>query len=390
MTRLRRPPIAGLALAAVAATLLLIAPLARWIAAPERGPSANPGSSTQELLDHWRIRAGAPAAVMAEEAPGMPRWAGASGTLLRGGGPAVSTSSRFRVASITKLFVATVVLQLVQEGLISTRDRLDRYLPGFPGADRITIADLLAHSSGVPDYGQLDGFSRRLIRDRQHHFTDPQVLALISGSKRQFEPGAGYAYSNSDFLLLSEVIRAVTGQAWAMQLRRRLLDPLGLRDTYVAGFEKPSAAVIPGYFDADGDGHEENIETGRPWPALETSESAAGAIVSTADDLVTFGEALYHGRLLEPSMLRLMTAERPFHPRNSNYGLGTEVHHLGGTTVLGHGGFLPGFTSVLWYVPDRDLVIAVLTNDSRCAPADLAELAFRRLPARTPTEGNLR
>jgi D-alanyl-D-alanine carboxypeptidase len=100
--------------------------------------------------------------------------------------------------------------------------------------------------------------------------------------------------------------------------------------------------------------------------------------VSTAGDLATFGDALYHGRLLDAASLRTMTAERPFHPRNSNYGYGTEITRLGyGITVLGHGGFLPGFKSVLWYVPSRDLTIAVLANDSTANPADLAELILR-------------
>lgn len=366
----RRRVVAGAA--AVAALVFLAGFLAR--------PGDVPGDTgPQALLDRWRARAGVPAVVLAVKAPGRTPWVGTSGTLLRDGdGGTVTPDARFRIASITKLFVATVVLQLVQERRLSTADRLDRFVPGFPGADAITVGQLLDHTSGVPDYGQTNGFSDRLLADRGHRFSTDEVLSVIADSKRPFRPGTGYAYSNSGYLLLGEVIAAVTHDTWSAQVRKRILDPLGLRDTYIAGAEPNGPAVIPGYFDADNDGTRENIENGRPWPALETSEGPAGAIVSTAEDLVRFGDALYHGALLGESTLRGMTAERRFHPRNHNYGLGTEISHLGyDTTVYGHGGFVPGFRSVLWYAPDRDLVLVVLANDSIADPADLAELLLR-------------
>jgi D-alanyl-D-alanine carboxypeptidase len=362
------------AIAAILVFLTLTA-VAGHVLRPAGAPA---GAGPQTLVDHWRTRAGVPAVVVAVQRADGTRWVGASGTLLRDGGEPVTPAARFRVASITKLFVATVVLQLAHEGRLAITDTLDRFVPGFPGADRITVGHLLDHTSGVPDYGQVDGFTRRLLRDREHRFTDEQVLSLVAHKKRDFSPGTDHAYSNSGYLLLGEVIAAVTHEPWPAQVRRRILDPLNLTQTYVAGAEAGSAAVIGGYFDTDNDGTRENVETGRPWPALETSEGPAGAIVSTAGDLATFGDALYHGRLLDAASLRAMTAERPFHPRNSNYGYGTEITRLGyGITVLGHGGFLPGFRSVLWYVPSRDLTIAVLANDSTANPADLAELILR-------------
>jgi D-alanyl-D-alanine carboxypeptidase len=340
------------------------------------------GAGPQALVDHWRARAGVPAVAVAVQRADGTRWVGTSGTLLRDGGGPVTPAARFRVASITKLFVATVVLQLAHEGRLAITDPLGKFVPGFPGADRITVGQLLDHTSGVPDHGNVDGFARRLLRDRDHRFTDDEVLSLIARKKHEFSPGTDYAYSNSGYVLLGKVIAAVTDEPWPAQVRRRILDPLNLTQTYVAGAEAGSAAVIPGFFDTDNDGTRENVETGRPWPALETSEGPAGAIVSTAGDLATFGDALYHGRLLDVASLSAMTAERPFHPRNSNYGYGTEITRLGyGITVLGHGGYLPGFKSVLWYVPSRDLTIAVLANDSTANPADVAELILRSEPS---------
>jgi D-alanyl-D-alanine carboxypeptidase len=179
-------------------------------------------------------------------------------------------------------------------------------------------------------------------------------------------------------VLLGQVIEAVTGTSWAAEVRRRIIDPLWLRHTYVSGAEAVPGAVLPGYFDVDEDGDEENIETGAPWPSLETTEGPAGAVVSTAADLAVFGGALFRGRLLSPAMLRQAVAEGPHHPRTSNYGLGVEVLRPDyRTTVWGHGGFTPGFRSALWYVPRQDLLVVVLANDSRANPQDLAELITR-------------
>ena len=101
--------------------------------------------------------------------------------------------------------------------------------------------------------------------------------------------------------------------------------------------------------------------------------------------MLAFGDALFHGGLLSAETMRAMTADGPFHPRFTNYGLGLEIARPDyRTTIWGHGGYLPGFRSILWYVPSRDAVIVVLANDARVEPRDLAELAMRRLPLREP------
>ena len=145
--------------------------------------------------------------------------------------------------------------------------------------------------------------------------------------------------------------------------------------------DRPESAT---FRDAPDDrGTEIHVETGKPWTSLETSDGAAGCIVSTGPDLLAFGQALFRGRLLSAETMRAMTAEGPFHPRFTNYGLGLEIARPDyRTTIWGHGGYLPGFRSSLWYVPSRDAVIVVLANDARAEPRDLAELAMRRLPMR--------
>jgi D-alanyl-D-alanine carboxypeptidase len=344
---------------------------------PASGPEALP-----ETLTRWRTRADIPAVVLGVTHPGG-NWRGADGTAERGGSAQVPTDAPFRIASITKVFVAVVVLQLVEEGKLGLDDDVSAHLPGYT-LEPATVRQLLNHTSGIPDYTLAAGFTKELLEHRDRRWTTAEVLALVQGKEPQFPAGTGYAYSNTDYILLGEVINSVTGTSWVQQVRDRILDPLRLRGTYIAGFEPALRPVVPGYFDADNDGDIENVETGRPWTALETSEGPAGAIVSTVPDLLVFGDALFRGRLLEDSTLRRMVADGPFHPRFTNYGFGVEILRPDyRTTIWGHGGFLPGFKSVLWYVPSRDAVIVVLANDARANPSDLAELVMRTLPVHT-------
>jgi D-alanyl-D-alanine carboxypeptidase len=281
-------------------------------------PAPGGSSGLRPTLEDWRGRSGAPAAVLAVDGPGI-TWTGSSGTRHPGTGAAVTVEDQFRVASITKLFVATVVLQLAEEEQIDLADPLADYLPDFPRAEEITLSQLLNHTSGVPDYTQVEGFGRRLFEERDRVWTPAEVLAVAAEHEAEFEPGTGYAYSNTNFVLLGEVVRVATGSSWTEQVRTRILDPLELRDTYVAGTDDAAdrPPVVPAYFDVDGDGAQENVETGGPRKAEETAEGAAGAMVSTVGDLMTFGDALFRGRLLEDTTVAAMAVGRTAHPRTA-------------------------------------------------------------------------
>jgi D-alanyl-D-alanine carboxypeptidase len=221
-------------------------------------------------------------------------------------------------------------------------------------------------------------FHENVLADRDRRWTSDELLALVAKLRRDFAPGTDFLYCNTGYVLLGKVIESVTGSTWAREIRARILDPLQLRHTHIAGAEPVPGGVLPAYIDADQDGDVENVEAGRPWPSLESIEGPAGAIVSTAGDLAAFGAAVFRGRLLSPASLQQMVAESAHHPRNSNYGLGVEImrpdYRL---TAWGHGGLVSGFISKLWYVPHQDLVVVVLANDVRANPADLAELVVR-------------
>jgi D-alanyl-D-alanine carboxypeptidase len=345
---------------------------------PHGSAAAPQETRIQQLLDQWRERAGVPAVTLVMSDGNGHRSAAASGTAERGGGPPVTPDAQFRVASITKMLVATVVLQLVEEGRLDLDHPASDYLPAYDHGQGISIRQLLNHTSGIPDYGRTKEFNESLIADRHRRWTTDEVLALVGEARPDFAPGTDYLYSNTGYILLGQIIDAVTDSTWAAEVRRRILQPLQLTHTFVAGMEPVPGGVLPGYVDLDMDGQLENVDTGGPWPSLETTEGAAGAIVSSAGDLATFADALFHGRLLRPATLRQMVAEGPHHPRNSNYGLGVEISRPDyRLTVWGHGGFTLGFKSALWYLPQHKLVVAVLTNNAMANPQDLAELVVR-------------
>jgi D-alanyl-D-alanine carboxypeptidase len=370
--------IAGVLMMAVA--LVLTAGGCTTAAAP--APVGQDPTAWQALLHQWRSRGDAPATVLGISTGDGETWVSADGTPERDGHAPVRTNAPFRIASITKVFVAVVVLQLVEEGRLGLDDPASRYAPDAASWP-VTIRQLLNHTSGIPDFGMADGFGEQLAAHRDRRWTAAEVVALVANKEPAFPPGTDYSYSNTNYVLLGEVIETVTGHGWAQEIRRRILDPLELRDTYVAGFEPMHRPPIPGYFDLDKDGDFDNVETGRPWTSLETSDGPAGCIVSTGPDLLSFGDALFHGRLLTAETMHTMTADGPFHPRFTNYGLGLEIARPDyRTTIWGHGGYLPGFRSTLWYAPSRDAVIVVLANDARVEPRDLAELAMRRLAVR--------
>jgi D-alanyl-D-alanine carboxypeptidase len=350
--------------------LLSIAALAACAPAPAAA------ANLQTLLERWQQDTKVTAVTMAVARPGGRPWLGAAGVRDRDTGAPLAPHDLFQIGSITKTFVATVVLQLAEEDRLSLDSPLGSYLPGFPGAERITIGQLLSHTSGIPDVAQAHGIDKALIRDRGRRWTTEQVLALVAHRDRLFRPGTAYRYSNTNYVLLGEVIEAVTGTSWAAQVHRRIIDPLRLTHTFIGGVDA-TPPLVAGYYDLDNDGDTENV-TAQPWPALDTFEGAAGAIVSNAADLARFAHALFGGQLLQRETLQAMTTPGPYQSRHRGYGLGVEIVEPDFQTLTwGHGGAEPGFRSQLLYLPDSGVVIVVLANEWYANPLDLAELTMR-------------
>ena len=244
----------------------------------------------------------------------------------------------------------------------------------------MTVRHLLAHTSGIPDYQTVQGFLDRQLTDRTRRWTADELIGLVARRKPDFPPGGRFSYSNTNYALLGQVITTAAGKPWATEVRQRILDPLGMTRTFIPSVEPVPGGVIPGYFDTDSDGHTENIGGGS-WPAVETEGEALGNIVSTAEDLLRFDLALFHGELLDPaSMDAMLTA-------GDEYGLGVQHWQAAaGVPVVGHSGSDPGFGATMAYLPGHDIAIVVLTNDSSTDPTDLTAVTARLLLRRHWTQ----
>lgn len=258
------------------------------------------------------------------------------------GGP-LDGSERFRIGSVTKTFVATVVLQLVDEGRVALDATIEQYLPGVvrDGA-LITVRQILQHTSGLPDHMSSPGWSTNRWRgdDRFRDVTPARILQEAFTRAPHFPPGAGFRYSNTNYVVAGLLVEAVTGRPYAAEIEQRILEPLGLTGTSLPGSDPrvPEPAVRA----------ETVLDDGRRVDVTEQNESldgAAGEMISTHADLATFLDALLGGGLLTPQTLAEMRATVPM-GAGFHYGLGLQRFDLPcGGSLWGHGGELLGYVT---------------------------------------------
>ncbi|MGW7688765.1 serine hydrolase domain-containing protein [Streptomyces asiaticus] len=256
--------------------------------------------------------------------------------------------SRFRIGSLTKPFVATVVLQLVGEHRVALDAPVERYLPGVirgHGNDGriITVRQLLQHTSGVPDYlAYLT--PQEVLEDPLAHHDTRDLVNIALAHPPTFEPGTGWRYSNTDYLLAGLLIERVTGHTYGEEIRRRVIAPLGLRETYVPGDDPAIPGPHPRGYARPGEG-----APLRDITAINPSVAGAGGgMISSGTDLNRFLDALVRGKLLRPAQRRQMMTTRPTgNPDGRAYGLGLESRPLPcGGLYWGHGGDIPGYGTV--------------------------------------------
>ena len=274
----------------------------------------------------------------------------------------------FRAGSLTKSLVATVVLQLVAEGRLSLSDTLERWLPAIlPYGDRVTIHQLLNHTSGVPDYwAAVEPALYGSRPGRLRAWTPQALVGLVADQPPGFPPGTAWSYSNTGYVLLGLIVEAATGNTLARELGRCVFGPLGLRDTLLPGNSPGIASPASrGYslpLSPQG-----GVITG---PLLDfTAQNpswawAAGALVSTLEDLGHFFQALLGGPLLLAEMLSTVTVSPgsvPL-PLYDRYGLGLLEVETPAGRLVGNVGGIPGFLSIALSTPDGRRQLGVMIN----------------------------
>jgi D-alanyl-D-alanine carboxypeptidase len=296
-------------------------------------------------------------------------WRGASGVAELGTTRAVPVQGRLRVGSITKTFVATVVLQLVGEGRLRLDDTVEAWLPGVaPGGDGITVRQLLNHTSGLYDVVRTLPMppSREFLDNRWRTWSADELIARAVAHPPAFEPpGSAYAYSNTGYLLLGQIIERVTGRSYSEEIERRVTRPLRLSGTSLPGTSPWIRGPHPhGYVPISRDG--DLLDYTRMNPSVF---GAGGEMISTAKDLNRFVAALLGGRLLPAHLLGEMMT--PGIEGGRMYGLGLAWRDTScGVRVYGNDGDALTYQSWSFSTQDRRRQVTVALTPDFSGDAD--------------------
>ncbi|WP_285582118.1 serine hydrolase domain-containing protein [Actinoallomurus iriomotensis] len=324
-------------------------------------------AATHRVLERMTHRHGLTGAAVRVDDPGCGAWTDASGVADRRTGRPMRADLRGRIGSITKSFTAVTVLALAAEGRISLDAPVERYLPGLLDRDgydgrRVTVRSLLRHTSGLPDH--MDTFDDT-EEFRFRHF-EPEEL--VERALRLPSPGTGWHYSTTNYVVAGLIVEKASGHPLEEEVRRRIIEPLRLRDTYWPGDELGIRGPHPrGYVREERDGKAEWADT----TAMNTTVAwAGGALISSPRDVSTFYGALLSGRLLPAAMLAEMERTVPGDPDRlwpgAEYGLGLIRTPLRcGGVWWGHAGDIDGFTAISGVAPSgRRVAIAFNENPS--------------------------
>ncbi len=291
--------------------------------------------------------------------PGKKPWKIAQGLGDVGSGTPIGLDDHFPIRSTTKSFTVTLILQLVRSKAISLDDPIEKYVPGVPNGNEITLAQLAAMESGVKSYSDVEAFLSALTEDFGRPWTPEELVALAFPESPVFPPAAEYDYSNTNCILLGMVVEKVAQEVIAETYRKRIFKPLGLRETsYPNNTNIPSPHPTP--YDVD-------PVTGEltEFPVVNLSAfGAAGGLVSTLEDLRRWGKALGNGQLIGSRLQKTrLEHSRPATsgPEYDRYGLG--IGELKGW--WGHTGEGLGYQAATFYDPKTGAVISVLVNSSR-------------------------
>ncbi len=267
----------------------------------------------------------------------------------------VQPDTKFRIGSVTKQFTAALIMQLVEEGKIKLDGKITDYLTDYrkDSGDRVTIHQLLNHTSGIPSYTGLPGFFQNESRDP---YAVKDFVKKFASGDLEFEPGSKFNYNNSGYFLLGAIIEQVTGKSYAKVLQERIFDPVGMKDS---GYDDDAPLIkkrAAGYQrTADGFENAAYLDMLLPY--------AAGSIYSTVEDLYKWDQALYDNKILSDASKKLM-----FTPGLSNYGYGFGISDrpIGKTTqktkIIQHSGGINGFNSLFTRVVEQKSLVVILDN----------------------------
>ncbi len=303
-------------------------------------------------------------------------WSAATG--LADGSRVATPEDRFRIGSMSKTFVATVALMLAEDGLFELDDPASDWLPddildSIVNTDEVTIRQLLAMRSGIPDYLETDEFWSALEDDPAHIWTAAEALTYAYDLPALFAPDEEFYYSNTNYLLLQVIFEGASGKGLHTLIRERILDPLNLSDTYTQISETLPGEFVDGYEDFDEDGVAENVTDLNDGAGL-----ADGGLISNVADLTTFYKALLQDQTLLSAESMAELLDFTDDGEEGGYSLGLSSSETDFGAAWGHSGGVVGFVSTGVYLPEEDVIIIAL---SASVDTDLDALADAVLDA---------
>ena len=289
----------------------------------------------------------------------------------------------FRVASNTKTMTAAVIVLLAQEGKLRFDDPVSKYVQGVPNGDDITIRELLKMRSGLPSYTEAPELTESLDHDPTRVWTPEEMLAIAFKGPSLFAPGTEFNYCNTNYVLLGLIIEQVEGEPLARVFQDRLFGPLGMKNTLLPA--STSNTIPEPYSHGYLYGSSSYALSDTPYPAdlqaaaragtLKPNDdtwqnpsyaTAAGGVISTADDLATWMRALVGGKVLgadyQRQWLESPEPQDPGDPGGQKYGYGISLITFGPNRVYFHGGEMPGYNSFMGHDPVNDVTLVVWTN----------------------------
>lgn len=308
-----------------------------------------------DAILHGSVEANAPGATVLIARDDNVIYRGARGEANLNLDVALTPQQVFRIGSITKTFTAASVLKLSATGKLALSDPLSKYLPDFPNGSHITLAQLLSHTSGVSDHWDTDP-SKPLDTSA--------LVKIIATQAPDFPPGEAWSYSNSGYMLLGAVIEKVTGQSWDAVIHDQFAAPLGLDHTAFY----PDDALVPGMVTGYSKDEHGSVVLA-PYVTISVP-SAAGALVSTVDDLFHWMRALATDRALTAGLYQTMSSPKTTAKGDFvHYGYGLMLGSVRGEPVVEHNGGIDGFASQLTYFPKQHVTVVILANTDAGSPS---------------------
>lgn len=279
---------------------------------------------------------------------------------------ALTSDSAFQIGSLTKQFTAATILLLEEQGKLSVDDSISEYLQGFSSLDpEVTVGHLLEHTSGISDYVQIPGYMTSGPARKDIRTSD--LVAMIRDLPLNFPAGSYFDYTDSAYVLLGAIIEQVAHVSYGEFVTRHVFEPLELQQTYYGGNQ-----IIPDR----AKGYQGTTGRYRNADFISMSQTyAAGALLSTVDDLLVWSDSLFGGRFLSPeSVIEMTTTKKLADGSPTGYGYGLVIETAYGSTVISHEGQVPGFSASAVWLPQQKVFAAVLSNnpENNVSPAYLA------------------